>query len=305
MKTLRCFTLLMVFVLAVGSVFPVMASPLAKQPVCTVTQINDLDFVKDALNRADVKALQSSLSDLGYQSVEGLSLVSLASCDANKHQATTAVIPFTQDGTTLAAHITIWKANWNSKALDGSIAVVETSPDVVYYYSAKNKVASESKDNWSKKAQLPFDGMQGFQLPMTTDLEINETTDAASPLSQKGSSVQSLATTYCKTVQAAHTGYTVLGFVAYKFWERVYFCYNGVSAVSNVSVSAYVSNMDSQHYYRGVVNQWGYYVGTSYDSMRQGQIDNCILKYGCIGSYYPAVQIIAYKDGSWFYTHWQ
>jgi hypothetical protein len=282
-----------------------LASPVAKQSACFVEQIADRNFVESALNRDDVKALRGFLLGMGYQSADGLSIVSSVRCEGNKQQATVTIIPLTKDGITLSAHITFWQGNWNSKDLEGSIAVVETSQDVVYSYDAKKDVISESKENWGKQAKIPFDGIQGFQLPMTTDLEVTETTDAPSQLLQENSSIQPLATTYCKTVQAARVGYTLLGFVAYKFWERVYFCYNGVSAVSNVNVSAYVSNMDSQHYYRGVVNQWGYYVGTSYDSMRQGQIDNCVLKYGCIGSYYPAVQIIAYKDGSWYYGTWQ
>lgn len=283
----------------------VLASPVTKQSACVVEQIDDREFVDNALSRNDVKSLRESLSDMGYQSVDNLSVVSSVKCEDHKNQATIAIMPFTRDGVTLAAHITFWMGTWNSKDFDGSVAVVVTSQDVVYSYSETKGVMSGSKENWRKQAKIPFDGIQGFQLPMTTDLEVTETTDAPSWLPQENSSIQPLATTYCKTVKAARIGYTLLGFVAFKFWERVYFCYNGVSPVSNVNVSAYVTNMDSQEYYRGVVSQWGYYAGTSYDAMRQGQIDNCVLKYGCIGSTYPAVQIIVYKNGSWGYTTWQ
>lgn len=281
----------------------VLASPLDKQPICKIEQITDENFVADALSRKDVNGLSDFLLGMGYQIIDYLSVVSSAKC--GEDQATIAVIPFTQDGSTLAAHITIWKANWNSKSFDAAIAIVENSQNVVYSYSEKKGILSESKENWRKQAKVPFESIQGFKLPMTKDLEVAETMNVPPQLFQENSSVQPLATTYCKAVAAARTGYTLLGFVAYKFWERVYFCYNGLSSVSNVNVSAYVSNMDSQEYYRGVVSQWGYYQGTSYNAMRQGQIDNCVLKYGCIGSSYPAVQIIVYKDGSWFYITWE
>jgi len=255
-----------------------LASPLDKQASCNIEQITNGDFVADALSRKDVKNLITFLSSMGYQIVDSLSIISSVRCGEGQDQATVAVIPFTQDGSTLAAHITLWTASWNSKNFDGSIALVETSQNVVYSYSEKKGILSEEKENWRKRAKIPFESIQGFQLPMTNDLEVAETMDVPSQSFQENSSIQPLATTYCKTVQAARIGYTFLGFVAYKFWERVYFCYNGVSAVSNVQVSAYVSNMDSQHYYRGVVSQWGYYQGTSYNAMRQAQIDNCVLR---------------------------
>ncbi len=306
MKTLRVLSILTVFVLIVMSASPVMAAPLRKQPTCTLEQIDDRSSVESALNNDGVKALQDFLSGMGYQGVDSLATVSLVKCEGNKHQATVTIIPFTQDGSTLAAHIAFWDANWNAKGLSGSIAIVEDNQGVVYSYSGKKGVVSGARGNWAKQAGIPFSDIQGFRLPMTTEMESSETIDPQSQPSRGIASAQAAAATSCKTVKAARIGYTLLGFVAYKFWQQKYFCYNGSSAVSNVNVSAYVSNMDPEHYYRGVVSQSDIPLNTgAHDSMRQGQIDNCILKYGCIGSYYPAVEIIAYKDGSWYYTTWQ
>jgi hypothetical protein len=32
---------------------------------------------------------------------------------------------------------------------------------------------------------------------------------------------------------------------------------------------------------------------------RQGQIENCILKYGCIGTWYPTIEIFLHGNGTW------
>src|SRR5581483_2422335 len=260
--------------------------------------------VNQVLDREDVISLQKSLSQQGYNIADESALVSSVKCEDDKNIAVIVLIPFTKDGATIAAHITSWKGNWDSKDLEGAIAIVESAQDVVYSYNEKKEVVSESKGNWSKKAKIPFETFDGFALPLATKEDVTESTAQRTQLPEGNSSIQLLATTYCKTVDIARTGYTILGFVDYKFHKRKYWCYNG-SAVSNVNVSVYLSNMDPLHFYRGIVAQWDIPYATSHDSMRQGQIDNCISTYGCISTTYPAVQIVAYANGSYGYSTWQ
>jgi hypothetical protein len=111
----------------------------------------------------------------------------------------------------------------------------------------------------------------------------------------------------CKTLNAWRNGYTLLGMLAWRFHQVKYWCWSYPS-ITTVSVGAYVSNLLSTYYYRGVVSAHGWFfswAGSSrggHYSFRQGQIDNCLLRYGCIRSEYPWVKIWAYGNGGWSYS---
>lgn len=101
-----------------------------------------------------------------------------------------------------------------------------------------------------------------------------------------------------KEVDVVLTAYTLLGFVAYRFHQVKSWIYDG-NTVSNVNVFVYLSDVDPNFVYRGIVNStdnWG--PGhTWHYSFRQGHIENCVVKYGCIGSTYPYIWIRAMNNG--------
>lgn len=117
------------------------------------------------------------------------------------------------------------------------------------------------------------------------------------------SGIQPLASG-CTYIDVPQTYYTTLGFVAYNFWLRKSWCYG--STVTNVQATVYLSQVDPVYYYRGISNMWDQYsnYNRAHDSMRQGHFETCVLKYGCIGSTYPAVQIIAYSAGTYSAYKW-
>jgi hypothetical protein len=112
----------------------------------------------------------------------------------------------------------------------------------------------------------------------------------------------------CRRVDVARVRRSLLGLaVVFKFWHWKRWCWD-YPRVWGVAMGTYVTNVDANMYYRGGVNAWAHhdtwccFSGTSgHLSFRQGRFDNCILKYGCIGTYYPWVRIHAHGDGSYHY----
>jgi len=76
---------------------------------------------------------------------------------------------------------------------------------------------------------------------------------------------------------------------------------DGALASTVVWFDAYVTNVDPNWYYRGLAASAGYFYSqnTAHYSFRQARMENCVLKFGCIGSEYPWVKIWAYGDGSY------
>jgi len=95
--------------------------------------------------------------------------------------------------------------------------------------------------------------------------------------------------------------------LVYRWHQVKYWCWSG-KRVTTVSVSAYPTNVDPNWYYRGLSESAAWYyrwccsLSTSgHYSLRQAQMENCVLKFGCIGSEYPWVKIWAHGDGSYSY----
>ena len=118
-----------------------------------------------------------------------------------------------------------------------------------------------------------------------------------------------LAARGCRREWAQRTSRTLLGFVFYRFRVNKAFCWNG-QRVSDVREWVEFLDAASTAYYRGIkarashyycvancwstyLRRWGHY------TFRQGQVDNCILRYGCIRTEYPWVKIWARPDGTW------
>jgi hypothetical protein len=119
---------------------------------------------------------------------------------------------------------------------------------------------------------------------------------------------RTLSTYYCRTVSVARVHRTFLGFVAFKFWQRKRWCWSYPRILSK-EVTTYVTDVDPNYQYVGVVSSWGtWYIwccGTRYSghsSFRQARFTNCVLKIGCVGEYYPWVRINTRADGSFAYA---
>jgi len=119
---------------------------------------------------------------------------------------------------------------------------------------------------------------------------------------------RTISTYYCRTVGVARVHRTFLGFVAFKFWQRKRWCWRYPRILSR-EVTTYITNVDPNYQYYGVVSSWGsWYIwccGTTYSghtSFRQARFTNCVLKIGCVGEYYPWVRINSRANGSFSYS---
>lgn len=105
---------------------------------------------------------------------------------------------------------------------------------------------------------------------------------------------------------------TVLGFTAYDFKTWTRWCWNRSSqVVSDVTKGYALANVDSQQYWRGIVNKeftfYDYSTNnrkprSAYKNYQQGRFENCVLKYGCIGSTYPANTLRSSYNGTWAWS---
>jgi len=113
----------------------------------------------------------------------------------------------------------------------------------------------------------------------------------------------------CKDIDAwRYSTSFLVGTVVYKFHQTVHFCWNTANQLTVVNTGTYVSNVDPNWIYRGLTASSGYFftwccgqAQSGHYGLRQGHFDNCILKYGCVGSEYPWVKIWIHGDGSWSY----
>lgn len=117
-----------------------------------------------------------------------------------------------------------------------------------------------------------------------------------------------LAAAGCRTIDAWRNSYTLFGFLAYRFHQVKYWCWSA-NRVSGVKVSTYVSDVDRNMRYRGIVSSASWYYNwccssatSGHYSMRQGKFENCPLHLACIGAEYPSVTIWAHSDGSYAYA---
>ena len=112
----------------------------------------------------------------------------------------------------------------------------------------------------------------------------------------------------CRTVDIARVGHDIFGFVVYKFHQRKRWCWD-YPRITWKSVSAYVSDVDPNMEYRGVVSASGYFYTwccsndeSGHVSFRQAKFENCILWFPCTRTEYPWVRIRVRADGSWAYA---
>lgn len=114
----------------------------------------------------------------------------------------------------------------------------------------------------------------------------------------------------CRKVTVNNEKETTLGWTAYWFHTWTQWCWNrSAKTISSVSTSWYISDVDQNFYWRGIVQTTtGFYSWKSgapksgYSHYRQGRFENCVLKYGCIGNYYPANVLKSHSDGTYTWT---
>ncbi len=123
-----------------------------------------------------------------------------------------------------------------------------------------------------------------------------------------GTSARSLAAASgCRTVDVARVGRDIFGFVVYKFHQRKRWCWDYPEITSRY-VSTYVTDVDPNMEYRGVVGANGYFYTwccsngrSGHYSFRQGKFENCVLWFPCMRTEYPWVRIRSRGDGSYAY----
>lgn len=111
----------------------------------------------------------------------------------------------------------------------------------------------------------------------------------------------------CAGVDVARIGRSgIVRAVVYKWHQVKGWCWAG-GRVTNVDVSTYISHVDPNWRFRGELGgsggfyPWSGAGGSGHWSLRQGAFENCILKYGCIGSEYPWVKVWVHADGTYAY----
>ena len=93
-------------------------------------------------------------------------------------------------------------------------------------------------------------------------------------------------------------------FVAFRYHQVNHWCWQYPN-ITCLSVASNFYDVDPSGQVRYDGNGYGWYYtwaggpfGGHY-SHRDGKIDNCILRYGCIGSYYPYVDMWVNGNGAW------
>ena len=138
-----------------------------------------------------------------------------------------------------------------------------------------------------------------------TDLDLQGRALGAPGPALRGKGGRSLQASGCREIDIVREGSSFLfRTTVYKFHHHKRWCWaNG--RVTGVWTSAYATNVDANWYYRGLSASTGYFYGANQSghySFRQAKMENCVLKYGCVGSEYPWVKIWVQGDGGY---RWQ
>ncbi len=107
----------------------------------------------------------------------------------------------------------------------------------------------------------------------------------------------------CRTLTVTNKTTTTLGFTAFKFITETGWCWNLAQQRTTLTgVEVRVADVDPQYRYRGLVSSFNQNIQNGKRVYRQGFFENCIVKYGCIGSYYPSNDSRVYASGMWTWT---
>jgi hypothetical protein len=107
----------------------------------------------------------------------------------------------------------------------------------------------------------------------------------------------------CRTLTVTNKTTTTLGFTAFKFITETGWCWNLAQLKTTLTgVEVRVADVDAQYRYRGVANSFNQNIQNGKRVYRQGFFENCVVKYGCIGAYYPSNDSRVYASGMWTWT---
>lgn len=113
----------------------------------------------------------------------------------------------------------------------------------------------------------------------------------------------------CKKVSVGKLGYSYLGKHVWSFVNWTRWCWTrSTQVVYNVTSGYLFEILDSQYKWSGIsqtVKEFYDYSTndghpkSAYKNLRTAHIENCVLKYGCIGDIYPSVLIRSYYNGTY------
>ncbi len=125
------------------------------------------------------------------------------------------------------------------------------------------------------------------------------------PSNSKRTLSHALTVSGCKSVDWYESGHSaIFGSLLYRFHQVDYWCWSYPN-ITSLSIYTYISNVDGSQQYRGVISSSDYYYSWSggsrggHYSFKQAKFDNCVLKYGCIGSSYPWTKVWLNGNGAW------
>jgi hypothetical protein len=113
----------------------------------------------------------------------------------------------------------------------------------------------------------------------------------------------------CVKVTVGQTRHGPTGDTLWKFSIWTDWCWTRSNQVVSVNGhNWYIGSVDGNFQWKGLVNTQAYYYDFSTDDghpksayyhYRMGQFDNCVLKYGCVGTEYPMNYLRSYYNGTW------
>jgi hypothetical protein len=182
-------------------------------------------------------------------------------------------------------------------ALVTALALLASTPSV----AAALPPSAASGEGGGESISFPVtpDGRQAGPAVYTSATETHVTAVAA-----RVATAAAAMASGCRYQDSWRYSRSLLGAIVYKFHHTTYWCWSTSGRLTNVTTGVYVSDVDSNWYYRGLTASSGYFYDSngSHYGLRQGHFDNCVLKYGCIGSEYPWVKIWVHAGGSYEYA---
>lgn len=136
--------------------------------------------------------------------------------------------------------------------------------------------------------------------------------DTVSTLAARGGKGGKSTASGCRKVTVSNRARTTLGKTAYRYntWTRWCWTRSAQRIHRGVTYGWSISSVDPFQYWRGQVRK----STTFYDAgpnnhrprsafrhYRQGRFENCVVKYGCIQTSYPANSLRSYSNGTYAY----
>lgn len=134
-----------------------------------------------------------------------------------------------------------------------------------------------------------------------------------STLAKRGGTGGTSTASGCRKVTISNRAKTVVGKTAYRYntWTRWCWTRSSERIHRGVKTGWSISSVDGFQYWRGQVRK----VTNFYDAgannnrprsgfrhYRQGRFENCVVKYGCIQTSYPANSLRSYSNGRYRYA---